>query len=386
MHNIIFEIVLIFAGAAILSTLFLYLKQPIILAYIVLGIAVGPWGFGLIDNAAHIEELSHIGIILLLFLIGLNLRPDKLVRLLGKISIVTLATSFIFLSITMLAAMTMGFAFFESLIIGAALMFSSTIVSMKLIPTTTLHHKHTGEMMISVLLLQDIIAIVLILLITGGQEGNIPLTVTFLLLKLVVLTVISFAAVKYVITALYIKFDTIREHTFLMSLGWGLLIAGCAEYIGLSYEMGAFIAGVSIATVPIAMVIAEELKPLRDFFLVLFFFSIGAQFDLLVTEQVLIPGLFITLILMVAKPFFFKWSFRTVGEPEKLSTELGIRLGQASEFGLLVGYSAIMSDLIEPKASYLIQTVVVLTFILSTYWVIYRYPTPISTDASERQD
>jgi Kef-type K+ transport system membrane component KefB len=378
--------VLIFAGAAILSTLFLYLKQPIILAYIVLGIAAGPWGFGLIDNAEHIEKLSHIGIILLLFLIGLNLRPDRLLGLLGKISIVTLATSFIFLSITMLAAMTMGFPFFESLIIGAALMFSSTIVSMKLIPTTTLHHKHTGEMMVSVLLLQDIIAIVLILLITGGQEGNIPLTVTFLLLKLVVLTVISFVAVKYVITALYIKFDTISEHTFLMSLGWGLLIAGCAEYIGLSYEMGAFIAGVSIATVPIAMVIAEELKPLRDFFLVLFFFSIGAQFDLLVTEQVLIPGLFITLILMVAKPFFFKWSFRTVGEPDKLSTELGVRLGQASEFGLLVGYSAIMSELIEPKASYLIQTVVVLTFVLSTYWVIYRYPTPISMNTSQRQD
>ncbi len=386
MHNIIFEIVLIFAGAAILSTLFLYLKQPIILAYIVLGIAAGPWGFGLIDNAEHIEKLSHIGIILLLFLIGLNLRPDKLMGLLGKISIVTLATSFIFLSITMLAAMTMGFPFFESLIIGAALMFSSTIVSMKLIPTTTLHHKHTGEMMVSVLLLQDIIAIVLILLITGGQEGNIPLTVAFLLLKLVVLTVISFAAVKYLITALYIKFDTIREHTFLMSLGWGLLIAGCAEYIGLSYEMGAFIAGVSIATVPIAMVIAEELKPLRDFFLVLFFFSIGAQFDLLVTEQVLIPGLFITLVLMAAKPFFFKWSFRTVGEPNKLSTELGIRLGQASEFGLLVGYSAIMSELITPKASYLIQTVVVLTFVLSTYWVIYRYPTPISMNASQRRD
>jgi Kef-type K+ transport system membrane component KefB len=378
--------VLIFAGAAILSTLFLYLKQPIILAYIVLGIAAGPWGFGLIDNAEHIEKLSHIGIILLLFLIGLNLRPDKLMGLLGKISIVTLATSFIFLSITMLAAMTMGFPFFESLIIGAALMFSSTIVSMKLIPTTTLHHKHTGEMMVSVLLLQDIIAIVLILLITGGQEGNIPLTVAFLLLKLVVLTVISFAAVKYLITALYIKFDTIREHTFLMSLGWGLLIAGCAEYIGLSYEMGAFIAGVSIATVPIAMVIAEELKPLRDFFLVLFFFSIGAQFDLLVTEQVLIPGLFITLVLMAAKPFFFKWSFRTVGEPNKLSTELGIRLGQASEFGLLVGYSAIMSELITPKASYLIQTVVVLTFVLSTYWVIYRYPTPISMNASQRRD
>lgn len=386
MGNIIFEIVLIFAGAAILSTLFLYLKQPIILAYIVLGVIAGPWGFGLIGDAVHIEKLSHVGIILLLFMIGLNLRPGRLIGLFGKISIVTLATSFIFLSLAMLAAMTMGFAFFDSLIIGAALMFSSTIVSLKLIPTTTLHHKHTGEMMVSVLLLQDVIAIVLILLITGGQEGNIPLTVSILLLKLVLLTIVSFYAVKYVITALYIKFDTIREYTFLMSLGWGMMIAGVAEYIGLSYEMGAFIAGVSIATVPIALVIAEELKPLRDFFLILFFFSIGAQFDLLVTAQVIIPGLFITLVLMIAKPFFFKWSFRTIGEKDRLSTELGIRLGQASEFSLLVAYSAVVSGLIEPKASYLIQTVVILTFVLSTYWVIFKYPTPISSNASQRQD
>lgn len=386
MDNIIFELVLIFAGAAILATLFLYLKQPIILAYIALGVLIGPSGLGLINNPHHIEQLSHVGIILLLFLIGLNLRPDRMVGLFGKISVLTLVTSVIFLSVTMLAAIAMGFSLLHSLVIGAALMFSSTIVGLKLIPTTTLHHKHRGEMMVSVLLLQDILAILIILLITGGQENNIPLTVSLLLLKLVVLTVISFFVVKYIITALYIKFDTIREHTFLMSLGWGLMVAGAAEYTGLSFEMGAFVAGVSIATLPIALVIAEELKPLRDFFLILFFFSIGAQFDLLVMKDVILPGIVIALLIIIVKPVIYKWGFNISGEKEYVSKELGIRLGQASEFSLLVAYSALVSGLIDQRSTYLIQTVVILTFVLSTYWVMNKYPTPISSEASQRRD
>ena len=167
-ENIIFEMVVIFAGAALFATLFLYLKQPIILAYIALGIVVGPWGMNLISNAEHIEKLSHIGIILLLFLIGISLKPDRLVLLFGKISIVTLATCFIFLLLGTVVSLLFGFSISDSLIVGASLMFSSTIISLKLIPTTTLHHKRTGDMMIGVLLMQDIFAIVLILLLTGG--------------------------------------------------------------------------------------------------------------------------------------------------------------------------------------------------------------------------
>lgn len=386
MDNIIYELVLIFAGAAALATLFLYLKQPIILAYIALGVAIGPSGLRLIDNPEHIEHLSHVGIILLLFLIGLNLRPDRMIGLFGKVSMLTLATSLIFMSTIMLVAMMLGYAFLHSLIIGAALMFSSTIIGLKLLPTTTLHHKHRGEMMVSVLLLQDILAIVIILLISGGQENNIPLTVSLLFLKLILLTLISFFAVKYIITALYTKFDTIREHTFLMSLGWGLLIAGAAEAIGLSFEMGAFVAGVSIATLPISLVIAEELKPLRDFFLILFFFSIGAQFDLMVMKDVVLAGALIAFIIVLIKPLVYRWGFNIAGEKDYISAELGIRLGQASEFSLLVAYSALISGVIDLRSTYLIQTVVILTFVISTYWVINKYPTPISSVASQRRD
>ena len=385
-QNIIFEFVLIFAGAAFFATVFLYLKQPVILAYIGFGIAAGPWGLGLIKEAEHIEELSHIGVILLLYLLGINLKPDRLFHLFSKTAVVTLLTSLVFLLVTAAAAMAFGFGFIESIIIGAALMFSSTIISIKLIPTTALHHRHTGEMMTSVLLMQDVIAILLIVMLTGGLGENVTLTIAILFLKLIALAFVAYGLVRYVINNLFLRFDIIQEYTFLLALGWGMLGAGVAQAIGLSYEMGAFIAGVAFASSPVSMVIAEHLKPLRDFFLILFFFSIGAQFNFLVTQQVLLAGVVIALLIVVVKPIVFKQGFQLIGEDKKFSMELGARLGQGSEFSLLVSYSALAIGLIDLRASYLIQMVVIITFVLSTYWVVYRYRTPISSTEKNRMD
>ena len=385
-QNIIFEFVLIFAGAAIFATAFLFLKQPIILAYIGFGLVAGPLGLRLITEPEHIEEISHVGVILLLYLLGLNLIPERLFHLFSKTAVVTLLTSLVFFAVVTLAALAFGFSVVESIIIGAALMFSSTIVSLKLIPTTALHHKHTGEMMISVLLMQDVIAIFLIVMITGGQGDNITLAIVILLIKLVLLTLTAFLLIRYVVNNLLVRFDIIQEYVFLLSLGWGLLGAGVAHLAGLSYEMGAFIAGVAFASSPVAQVVAENLKPLRDFFLILFFFSIGAQFDYLVTQHVLIAGVTIAVLVVVIKPLVFKQGFQLIGEDKRFSMELGSRLGQGSEFSLLVAYSALASGLIDMRASYLIQMVVIITFVLSTYWVVYRYRTPISSVAKNRMD
>jgi Kef-type K+ transport system membrane component KefB len=385
-QNIIFEFVLIFSGAALFATFFLYLKQPVILAYIAFGIVVGPLGFGLVKDPEHIEKLSHIGVILLLYLLGISLKPDRLVHLFSKTAIVTLLTSAVFFTVTASVTLSFGFGILESIIVGASLMFSSTIISLKLIPTTALHHRHTGEMMTSVLLMQDIIAIILIVLLSGGQAENVSMVIILLLVKLTVLIVVAFALVKYVINNLFIRFDIIQEYTFLLAIGWGLLGAGVAEYVGLSYEMGAFIAGVAFASSPVSLVIAEQLKPLRDFFLILFFFSIGAHFDFLVTQNVLLAGMVIAILIIVIKPLVFKLGFQLIGEDKEFSKELGVRLGQASEFSLLIAYGALANGLIDVRASYLIQMVVIVTFVLSTYWVVFRYRTPISGTEKNRMD
>ncbi len=290
-HNIILQLILIFAGASILATLFLYLKQPIILAYIALGMIVGPSGLKLLEDPANIEHISQLGIILLVFLLGLNLHLQKLYKLLRQTALVTAATSAVFAALATFVALAFRFPPLDSLIVGLALMFSSTVICIKLVPTTTLHQKHMGEVIISILLLQDIIAIALMLFLYGNSRTNIFLEGLLLTAKTLVIAVAAFLAVNFGLSKVFRRFDVIQDYLFLVSLGWCLLVAGVAHAFGISYEIGAFIAGISLGSSPIALFIAEGLKPVREFFLILFFFAIGARFDLLVAREVLVPGL-----------------------------------------------------------------------------------------------
>jgi len=385
-ENIITELAVIYTGAAILSTIFLYLKQPIIISYIFLGILVGPFGLALIDNADHIEQISHLGIILLLFLIGLNLHPNKLFVLFKKTSLVTILTSLIFAIISAIVTYLFGYTIFDSIIVGVALGFSSTVIGLKLIPTSDLHTKHIGEIMISILLFQDILAIIVILFLKGDTSSNLHVLFSFLILKGILISIASFFIVKYIILYLFKKFDVIQEYTFMVALGWCLFVAAISHYFGLSYEIGAFIAGVTLAISPIALVISEKLKSLREFFLILFFFAIGAQFDVLVLKDVLILSIILGILIVVIKPLIYRKAFLFSGENDKISTESAFRLGQASEFSLIVAFIALENSKISNSASYLIQLTVIITFIISTYIVSSKYKTPVSVNKTKRKD
>jgi Kef-type K+ transport system membrane component KefB len=384
--NILFELAAIVVSSGLLATLFLFARQPIILAYIAVGILIGPKGLALIDSANHIEEISHLGVVLLLFMVGLNLQPAKLIHLFGRTSLLTLGTSSLFGLVSFMFVQLAEFSLIDSLLIGAAMMFSSTIIALKLIPTTTLHHKHTGEMMTSVLLLQDILAIIVLLLISGdGTNGMLP-TFGLLLLKLFILSALAFAGVRFVIIPLLRKFGAIQEYTFLITLAWCLLVAGTADAVGLSYEMGAFIGGISIASSQVALVIAEHLKPLREFFLILFFFSIGAKLDIPIPFHILFASLFLGTVLVFLKAYVFQRAFGAVGESKSLAKELGIRLGQTSEFSILIAFTGLSAGVLSAEGALFIQMTTIVTFVGSTYWVVLRYPTPVSAGPKLRQD
>lgn len=384
--SIIFELSLIIVGAAALGTLFLYAKQPIIIAYIALGIAVGPSGLSLIDSTAHIEQISHLGIVLLLFLIGLNLQPAKLIGLFKATSLLTFVTSAIFAAVSSAFALLLGFSFHNAMIFGAAMMFSSTVIGLKLIPTTALHHRHTGEVMTSVLLLQDMLAILVILYITGEGSEHIFLTFGLLAGKFVLLCLMAFAGVRFIMIPLLTKFDVIQEYTFLATLGWCLLWAEIAHKTGLSYEIGAFVAGISIASCPIAIAIAERLKPLREFFLILFFFAVGSNLDLGLDPVLLGSAILFGILLVPLKIGVFRRAFRISDESKPMSDELSARLGQSSEFSILVAFSAVNIGSLSADESMIIQVATITTFIISTYWVVLRYPTPISESSKLRRD
>jgi Kef-type K+ transport system membrane component KefB len=385
--SIFFSIFLIFTGAAVLAAIALFARQSLLVAYILLGGLLGPWGLKLVSDATIIQEIGHIGIIFLLFLLGLNLQPAQLVRMLREAIMVTVISSLIFGILGTLTGLAFGYSHFESLIIGSVMMFSSTIIGLKLLPTTALHHRHVGQVMISILLLQDILAIGILLFLEGlSQTGMEWQQIAILALSLPLVVIISLLFERYILQPLMRRFDTIQEYIFLSAIGWCLGMAQLADMMGLSYEIGAFIAGVSLATNPIALFIAESFKPLRDFFLIMFFFSLGASFNITMLPEVIIPAAFIASLMLIFKPVVFARLLRHSGESPGLSNEVGVRLGQVSEFSLMIAVLALNAGSIGSRASYLIQATTLITFIVSSYIIMLNYPTPIAVSDRLRKD
>lgn len=380
-------IFLIFTGAAVIATAALYARQALPVAYIVLGALLGPWGFGLVGNIEILEGMAEFGIIFLLFLLGLNLEPRELLHMLREAVMVTLVTCVVFFAIGAGVAIAFGLDVLQAVLIGAAVTFSSTILGLKLLPTSTLHHQRLGEIIVAILLLQDIIAIAVILFIQGFAGSANPLVdVGVLLLTAPLLFAAALGLCRYGLMPLMQRFDQIQEYVFLSAIGWCMAVAVAGHALGMSYEIGAFIAGVAIATSPISRVIAGTLKPLRDFFLVVFFFSLGARFDMSLLPQVFWPALTLAGLLMLVKPLTFALLFRRQGEKPAVSREIGIRLGQVSEFSLLVAVVGLSSGLMTDRASYIVQATTILTFIASTYWIVLKVPSPIAISESLRRD
>lgn len=386
-ESMVFQLFLVFAGAAVLATAALWLRQALIVAYIVLGILLGPSGFSVLPDTAFVAGIAEIGIIFLLFLLGLNLHPQKLIGLFRSALSVTLLSSAIFALVAALLAALFGFSAWEWVIIAVASMFSSTIIGLKLLPTSVLHHQHTGGVIISILLLQDILAIVCLLAIRawGLSEITAPQMVLFLA-SLPLLVGFAFLMQRWLLTRLLMRFDTIREYVFLLAIAWCLGLAELAEWVGLSAEVGAFIAGVAIAANPVSMFIAESLKPLRDFFLVLFFFALGAGLDLAMMPQVWLAAAVLAATMLVLKALTFRQLLSRSGETWERAGEIGVRLGQMSEFSLLISVLALSSGLIGERAAYLVQTATVLTFLVSPYLIVLQYPTPIGVKETLRRD
>ncbi len=374
-HSVIFTVFLIFAGAAVFSTLALYMRQSLLVAYMIFGIAFGPWGFKAIANVDLIHRVDDIGIIFLMFLLGLHLKPQSLLKVIYKTAWVTLASSAIFFAVGFIVGYWYGYSLAENMIIGSCAMFSSTIVSLKLLPNNLEKHWYTSEVMVGILLLQDLIAIMVLLGVDIATHGRVEYSqIIFIILSVPAILLFVFLVERFILKKIFAKFSEVHEYMFLVAIAWCLGVAQLAKTVGLSYEIGAFIAGIAIAASPIAAYISGQMQPIRDFFLVLFFFLIGASFNLRYFEVIIVPALILTGIFMVLKPVVFRYLLRQVNEAKVISWEVGVRLGQLSEFSLLVIFAADRSELIGHSVVYLVQAVTMLMFIASSYLVLMRYP------------
>ena len=212
------------------------------------------------------------------------------------------------------------------------------------------------------------------------------ISIVVIIIALPALLLFAYLFQRFVLIKLLERFDRIPEYIFLLSIGWCLTMAQLAQIAGLSGEIGAFIAGVALAAHPISQYISENLKTLRDFFLVLFFFSIGAHFNVSYLHEIIVPAVILAAAVLLLKPLIFKIILRQTRETRSVAWEVGWRLGQISEFSLLLAYVAEGSPLLGEKASYLIQAATIITFIASSYIVVIRYPTPLAFSEALRRD
>ena len=390
--NVASSIAIVYIGAAVLTAAALYARQPLLIVYILLGMIIGPHGIGIITNAELLQEIGEFGIMFLLFIVGLDLPPNRLKHMFGSSVLVAIATALIFFVLGFVVMLAFGFSLVDGIVVGIASGFSSTLIGLKLLPTNVLHHRHTGDVVISQLLIQDLIAIIALIVIGGlavaseADAMSLPLRLGVIFGIAPLLGLLAFLGVTHLIKPLFVKFGAISEVIDMIGIGWCFAFAFLATAIGLTPEIGAFIAGISLANLRIAQVEAERFRPIRDFFLVLFFFSIGGGIELLSIFQYLLPITALVLIFVLVKPLVFRVLLSLTGEQPAISREIGFRLGQTGEFSLLVVHLAAGTVLVSESASLILTSATVASLCVSTYIVVRQFPNPIAIDPRLRRD
>ncbi len=381
--HVFFDMAAVISAAALLSWLSLMFRQPVILGYILCGVLVGPWGFSVVQDVQFVDEVGRVGVTLLLFLAGLVLHPQKLTQLFRETVLVTLINCVILFVFGAGMARIFDFNVQESVITGLACMFSSTILVVKLLPTTALHQQRMGAVCIAILIGQDLLAVTSLLFIAGWGNGVVSFAL-WLPVKAAALVAVALLVEKHALRRMLRASDHFHETLYLLTIGWCLAVAMAAEWLGLSQEVGAFVAGVAMARSPVSRFLSEGLKPLRDFFLVLFFFALGARLNLQVFPSVLLPAAALATFMMVAKPAVTYALLLRAGETDAFAREAGVRLGQASEFSLILALAAEDHGLIGVRTAQMIQVAAFLTLIASSYWMVLRLPTPLGRGRLQR--
>ncbi len=363
---------LVIVLAATVSGLMRLMRQPLIVGYILTGILLGPaFLHGVPDNAAF-TVFSNIGIALLLFIIGLGLNTTIIKRL-GKVVLLTATVQMLVtLGAGYLAAQAFGLGQTTALIVGVALMFSSTIIIVKVLNDKREQTRLYAQISIGVLLLQDVVASIALVLLAAGHTGNLSAgDVGLLLAKGVVLGGLLLFASSQILTRLARFIAESQEFLFLFALSWGFGIATVFELAGFSIEVGALFAGVSLAAMPFAQEAAARLKPLRDFFVVVFFIALGEKLNFAHFGDVILPAIAFSAIVIVIKPFATLLSLGWLGYTKQTSFKSSITLAQVSEFSLIFVVLAASNGLVPENVSTAITITAIITIAFSTYLMKY---------------
>ncbi|PIP69177.1 sodium:proton exchanger [Candidatus Nomurabacteria bacterium CG_4_9_14_0_2_um_filter_32_10] len=374
--NIFTEIGLIILIATVVSVIMHILKQPLIVGYILSGIIIGPYFLNLFESSDYIEIFSKFGIAILLFIVGLNLKPN-IIREVGKVSVIAGVGQVIFTSVIgFFIIKFLGFNLISAALGAIALTFSSTIIVLKLISDKDDLNKTYAKVSIGMLLVQDIIATIILLFmsISGSPfllEGNLTQNILLLITKGFVFFVFLYLISKYILPRFLDFLAKSQELLFIFSIAWGTGLATLFHFLGFSLEIGALAAGVALASSPFSQEIGSRMKPLRDFFILLFFIMLGSQLILTDFSNIFYIATILSVFVLIGNPIIVFLIMNILGYRNRTSFLTGLTVAQISEFSLILialGYSL---GYLNKEFVSLITLVGIITIIGSTYFFMF---------------
>src|SRR3989344_3553077 len=366
------EIGLVLVVATIVSCIIRFLRQPLILGYILTGFVVGPSLLNLIKSTETITLFSHMGIALLLFLVGININP-KVIKEVGLVSLITgVGQVFITTLLGFGIALLFGFSKLSSLYLGIALAFSSTIIIMKLLSDKNDTEKLYGKISIGFLIVQDLVAILALMIVSSFGKG---LTWSYFVLTTVLKGIGLISAL--ILVGLFILpwltriIAKSQELLLLFSMSWAFALSLLFSYTGFSIEIGALLAGVTLSFSPSRYEISSKLKPVHDFFLVLFFILLGYQIGLDHVSNYVLPIIAFSALVLFGNPLIIMILMGRLGYTKKNSFFAGLTAAQVSEFSLILVTLGISVGHLKQDILTIVAAVALITMTGSSYLLFY---------------
>lgn len=371
------QIALILVLAAVGGGLAKLLRQPVLVAYIVVGILAGPAVLGLVSDGESIEVFAKIGIAILLFLVGLKLDIQS-IRMTGTVALVAgLGQVVLTAVLSFVIAVALGFDVVPSIYVAVALTFSSTIIVIKLFSDKRELDQLHGRIAVGILIVQDLLVIISMIVVASlGQVGQTSPTET------VVRTVVGGAlflggvalVARFIIPRVLDWLAKSQELTLLFGVAWAIALAAVSYSLGLSLEIGAFVAGVALASTPYRASLGARLVSLRDIMILFFFIELGVSLTFESALQQLGPAIVLSVFVLLAKPIIVMAIMGLLGYRKKVSFRVGVALAQISEFSLILialGYSL---GQVDESILGLVTLVGIITITISTYLIAYTQP------------
>jgi Kef-type K+ transport system membrane component KefB len=373
MHESIFaELSLVIAIGTAIALFMRLIRQPLIIGHILTGIIVGPSVLHLVQSPETIEVFSSIGIALLLFIIGLGLNP-RVIKEVGKVAsfagvLQVIATA----GFAWGAGIILGLTKTESVFLGVALSFSSTIIILKLLSDKKEQNRLYGKVAIGVLLIQDVLATLALLFVTSQvNEGFSPSLLAILFMRGLVIAGPLLFIGNVILPRMHKLIAGSQEFLFLFALGWGFGSAALFEASGFSLEVGALIAGIALSSLPYTQEISARLRPLRDFFIIVFFISLGTRLSFGNINE-LMPAIIISsLIVVVIKPLIILTIMGLMGYTKRTSFKAAVAMAQVSEFSLVFVIIGARGGLVRDNLVAILTMVALISIAISSYLIIY---------------